>query len=285
MAHAKSVSKWPFAALSLVLSLVLGLGPGWGPVQAAASAQPGQNSGTVVSTTNGKVRGGTHNRVRSFQSIPYAAPSVGERRWRGPEPAAAWTGVRKATTPGAACTQPQGLPVGQSGGYSVCDHLASPLSAGLFDRADAALGRYPLSGFASAGEALATVRTDVTWSVPTLDTARLLSTWTPTRMYEFSERDTPWFKGYPAPSFGQRAQRMAELPYLFDLALFENVQDEQSRFRDRMLHTCVAFAASGRTSWPAFRGEHGYTQTLSSRAWKRADFATDHHYAFWKNLR
>ncbi|MEU9617739.1 MULTISPECIES: hypothetical protein [unclassified Streptomyces] len=52
-----------------------------------------------------------------------------------------------------------------------------------------------------------------------------------------------------------------------------------------MLHTWVAFAASGRTSRPVFRGEHGYTQTLSSRAWKRADFATDHHYAFWKNLR
>ncbi|MEU6016350.1 carboxylesterase family protein [Streptomyces sp. NPDC047515] len=141
-----------------------------------------------------------------------------------------------------------------------------------------------MSRFASAGEALAAVRTDATWSVPTLDTARLLSKWTPTRMYEFSERNTPWFKGFPAPSFDPRAQHMAELPYLFDLALFENIKDEQMGFRDRMLHTWVGFAASGRTSRPAFLGERGYVQTLSSEAWRRADFTADHDHAFWKSL-
>ncbi|WP_405753280.1 carboxylesterase family protein [Streptomyces sp. NBC_00012] len=87
------------------------------------------------------------------------------------------------------------------------------------DRADAVLARYPLSAFGSAGEALAAVRTDSAWSVPTLDTARLLAQWTPTRMYEFSERGTPWFRGYPAPGFEQRAQHMSELAYLFDLDL------------------------------------------------------------------
>ncbi|WP_406501294.1 carboxylesterase family protein [Streptomyces sp. NBC_01590] len=46
------------------------------------------------------------------------------------------------------------------------------------DRADAVLARYPLSAFGSAGEALAAVRTDSAWSVPTLDTARLLAQWT-----------------------------------------------------------------------------------------------------------
>ncbi|MFI6059534.1 carboxylesterase/lipase family protein [Streptomyces sp. NPDC051286] len=152
------------------------------------------------------------------------------------------------------------------------------------DKADAVLKRYPLTRFPSAGEALATVRTDAAWSVPTLDTARMLSRWTPTRMYEFSERDTPWFRGFPRGSFDQRAQHMAELTYLFDLPLFEDVKDEQARFRDRMTETWVGFACSGRTNWPAFRGDKGYVRTLASGAWKRAGFAEDHNDTFWKKV-
>ncbi|MFD7071137.1 carboxylesterase/lipase family protein [Streptomyces sp. NPDC059913] len=149
------------------------------------------------------------------------------------------------------------------------------------DRAGAVLRRYPLSARPSAGEALATVLTDASWSVPTLDTARLLSRWTPTRAYEFAERDTPWFEGYPAPSFAPRAQHMSELAYLFDLDLFEDVKAGQAAFRDRLIRTWTGFAASGRTDWPAFRGTEGHVQTLSSTAWGRADFVRDHQYRFW----
>lgn len=41
-----------------------------------------------------------------FAGIPYAAPPVGQRRWQSPAPAASWTGVRDATTPGPTCPQP-----------------------------------------------------------------------------------------------------------------------------------------------------------------------------------
>ncbi|MGW4946873.1 carboxylesterase/lipase family protein [Actinoplanes sp. NPDC004185] len=184
----------------------------------------------------------------------------------------------------------RGMVLGQEvvpGGEPMKPEAYEPAIRTQFDtNADAVLARYPLSDFGSAGEALATVRTDALWSTPTVDTARLLSKWTPTRLYEFSERNTPWFNGYPAPSFEHRAGHMTELPYLFDdIALFEDIAPEQTTFRNRMLNTWTGFAASGRTAWPAFRSDHEYVQTLSSHAWQRADFTTDHNYGFWKNLR
>jgi len=47
--------------------------------------------------------------VRVFKGIPYAAPPVGELRWRAPRPARKWTGVRKADAFGNACVQPKGV--------------------------------------------------------------------------------------------------------------------------------------------------------------------------------
>lgn len=42
--------------------------------------------------------------VRVFKGIPYAAPPVGDLRWRAPQPAAHWEGVRKADQFGPNCT-------------------------------------------------------------------------------------------------------------------------------------------------------------------------------------
>ena len=44
--------------------------------------------------------------VRVFLGIPYAAPPVGQLRWRPPQPAAHWDGVQKADEFGANCMQP-----------------------------------------------------------------------------------------------------------------------------------------------------------------------------------
>ncbi|HET6180260.1 MAG TPA: carboxylesterase family protein [Candidatus Sulfotelmatobacter sp.] len=59
----------------------------------------------VVSTDLGKVKGETADGVTSFKGIPFATPPVGQFRWRPPQPAASWAGVRDATQFGHDCMQ------------------------------------------------------------------------------------------------------------------------------------------------------------------------------------
>ena len=70
---------------------------------AIASAQ--QNSALQVKTETGIVQGKMQGSSRAFLGIPYAAPPVGELRWKAPAPPLAWEGVRDATKFGARCMQ------------------------------------------------------------------------------------------------------------------------------------------------------------------------------------
>jgi para-nitrobenzyl esterase len=58
-------------------------------------------------TDTGMIEGKMDGSARAFLGIPYAAPPVGELRWKAPASLAAWTGVRKATEFGARCMQTQ----------------------------------------------------------------------------------------------------------------------------------------------------------------------------------
>ena len=59
----------------------------------------------VVRIDSGQVRGVEADGVVSFRGIPYAAPPVGKLRWREPQPAQHWSGVRDATKFGPECMQ------------------------------------------------------------------------------------------------------------------------------------------------------------------------------------
>jgi para-nitrobenzyl esterase len=55
------------------------------------------DAGLITGTTT------TSDDVRVFKGIPFAAPPVGELRWKAPQPPAKWEGVRKADQFGSAC--------------------------------------------------------------------------------------------------------------------------------------------------------------------------------------
>ena len=61
----------------------------------------------TVKTAQGTVHGKVVNegKARAFLGIPFAAPPVGDLRWKAPQPPAHWSGVRDATNFAARCAQ------------------------------------------------------------------------------------------------------------------------------------------------------------------------------------
>jgi para-nitrobenzyl esterase len=58
-----------------------------------------------LDTPNGRLAGQRFGDVFLFKGIPYAKPPLGPLRWRMPEPAEPWTGIRDATRFGPICPQ------------------------------------------------------------------------------------------------------------------------------------------------------------------------------------
>lgn len=71
----------------------------------AQEARKPEQSPTIVKVDSGQLQGVEADGVISFKGIPFAAPPVGELRWRPPQPTPKWTGVRQAAEFGRNCMQ------------------------------------------------------------------------------------------------------------------------------------------------------------------------------------
>ena len=78
-----------------------------GCILVAAMALAAQ-SDPVVAVTGGQVRGKALGGGAVFKGVPFAAPPVGDLRWREPMPVQPWTGVRDAANYSAPCSQVAG---------------------------------------------------------------------------------------------------------------------------------------------------------------------------------
>jgi para-nitrobenzyl esterase len=60
-----------------------------------------------VRTAGGQLSGirGSDPSITVFRGVPFAAPPVGDLRWRAPKPAAPWQGVRKSSDFAPSCMQ------------------------------------------------------------------------------------------------------------------------------------------------------------------------------------
>jgi para-nitrobenzyl esterase len=59
----------------------------------------------AVRTENGLVQGTRESDLTVYRGVPFAAPPVGELRWRAPQPVPPWNGILKATAFNPACMQ------------------------------------------------------------------------------------------------------------------------------------------------------------------------------------
>lgn len=78
----------------------------------------GERDPLEVEIDTGVLHGIQQGGTRAFLGIPYAAPPVGADRWRPPQPAPSWDGVREVLSVGGQC--PQTLSVTGAGGDEDC---------------------------------------------------------------------------------------------------------------------------------------------------------------------
>lgn len=84
--------------LPFILAILLGLPVG-------AGAQDTLNP-TRLKLQPGWIQGAIVDGTRVFRGLPFAAPPIGDLRWRAPQPVAPWEGVRPALEFGPMCPQP-----------------------------------------------------------------------------------------------------------------------------------------------------------------------------------
>src|SRR5579875_3249824 len=85
------------AQIAFLISVALAAFPVFGGIEEPIHVQGGLISGTP----------GWGWGVREYLGIPFAAPPIGELRWKPPQPVVPWQGVRAADRFSPACMQRQ----------------------------------------------------------------------------------------------------------------------------------------------------------------------------------
>jgi para-nitrobenzyl esterase len=117
-------------SLTLLLAAVLALAS----AAAAQAPSPAAAAPVVVQTDKGPVQATARGAMRSFFAIPYAAPPVGDLRWRAPAPAPAWTAPLARTASATPCLQTGRSPFRSLGEKEDCLYLDvhTPVGPGPF---------------------------------------------------------------------------------------------------------------------------------------------------------
>src|SRR5215510_9258945 len=90
---------------SALLGAVVAFGMASAPALAVDQSQNSQQGGPVAQTAESPVSGLVNNGVYEFKGIPYAAPPIGELRWRPPQPVTHWQDPLDATSFANTCSQ------------------------------------------------------------------------------------------------------------------------------------------------------------------------------------
>ncbi|HJQ81917.1 MAG TPA: carboxylesterase family protein [Lacipirellulaceae bacterium] len=103
-----------------------------------------QPQSAVVRVDSGDLQGVVDDGVESFKGIPFAAPPVGDLRWRPPQPPARWSGVRQAAEFGPNCMQGRFGPPPAAGAPTGPVHLEDCLYLNVWRPAAATARNLPV---------------------------------------------------------------------------------------------------------------------------------------------
>ncbi|CAN5894501.1 carboxylesterase family protein [soil metagenome] len=83
--------------IGILILLIAQVVPGAFAQTKSKTAPPAATADNQFKVANGSLEGVTEKSgIRSFKGVPFAAPPVGDLRWREPQPSRNWQGVRKA---------------------------------------------------------------------------------------------------------------------------------------------------------------------------------------------
>ena len=96
----------PFRPSKSLSTMILGVAFLAALIAVAVAAQTSSESaGVLVHTRLGTIAGLTVGKVEQFRGVPYAAPPLGELRWRAPLAPKPYSGTQQATKFPAPCVQ------------------------------------------------------------------------------------------------------------------------------------------------------------------------------------